>query len=217
MSPPVFTNSKDGPAIGVGDPLIWSLLVCALAVAVGTFFLMRDQSIEPIGGFGGADSDRGFPLQAGSFELRGVRELAGGPGGERYLSATYQQGLAAPVTIQFHPIPAGMKPSKWLDEAVAAAKSRGDSVESYGRVEVPATPETKATREGGFVNLKGRLAGDPVTLVWTQRIRDGDYGFAINAPDFATANALRSKFRRTSVPVTTTPTPTPDPDGLPVY
>jgi len=82
-------------------------------------------------------------------------------------------------------------------------------------VRAPEPGDKKAVQEGSYANLKGRLEGDPVTVVWTQRIRDGEFGFAINAPNFDMADALRAQFPRTSI--SSAPSPSPDPDGLPVY
>jgi hypothetical protein len=194
----MFTSSsKNGPAIGINDPLIWSLLLCAIAVAIGAFVLLRDSAIPPVGGFGGPDTEMGFPRQAGGFVLQGVREE--GAGGDRYLAAVYQRDDSTPVTIEYHPIPPGTDARRWRDARVAAAREGGDSIRGRGRVVQPATSDRKAVTEGRFVLLRGELPADPVTEIWTQEIAGQPCGFVLVAPSADIAAEFRGFFPRTRV------------------
>lgn len=193
----MFTSSKDRPAIGINDPLIWSLLVCAIVVALGAFILLRDQTMTPVGGFGGRSSERGFPRQAGGFSLQGVKEEGGIDGAAEYLAALYQRGASTPVTLEFHPIPEGVEPRVWLDTRVAEARQRKSSVESRGRVVQAASENRKAKHEGSFVRLHGELPGDPVSVIWTQQIAGRPYGFVLYAPSFEVVEEFTALFPRT--------------------
>jgi hypothetical protein len=193
----MFTASKDRPAIGINDPLIWSLLLCAIAVAVGAFILLRDSAIPPVGGFGGPDTEMGFPRQAGGFVLQGVREA--GTEEDRYLAAVYQRDASTPVTIEYHPISPGADARRWRDARVAEARGRGGAIERRGRVLQPASENRKAATEGRFVLLRGELPADPVTEIWTQEIAGQPCGFVLVAPSPDTAAEFRGLFPRTRV------------------
>ncbi|GAB4171601.1 MAG: hypothetical protein Fur0032_10900 [Terrimicrobiaceae bacterium] len=200
----MITLSSDKPAHGIGDPIVWSLLLCAFGVAVGAFILLRERSLEPVGGFGGPGSDRGFPVQVGEYKLRRVKQIDATATRASYLAATYQKGLSTPQILEYYPIPADTDGRKWFDAQLAAEKERGASIEREGAVRAVPTAEVKnPEREGSYAVLKGVRAGDPTKIIWNQRIGDTKAGFILIAPNSGQALDLRSQFRRESPPPTT--------------
>ncbi len=199
----MITSKKNGPSYGIGDPLVWSLLVCAVAAALVAFILLRDRSLPPVGGFGGIGSDRGFPATAGEFQLKGVRQVDPGSGRSSYLLATYQRGLGAPLTLEYHPLTQGADTEAWLGAQTAPVRAKGAFEEKRGPVVDPPTQGSKPEREGTYVFLKGDRPGEASSIVWTQRLAGMPAGFVINAPTLDLAKQLRGQFRRTQVEATT--------------
>lgn len=202
----IITSEKVRPAYGIGDPLVWSLLVCALAAALVAFILLRDRSLPPVGGFGGPGTDRGFPTSAGDFVLKGVKQVDPGSGKGSYLVATYQRGLGAPLTIEYHPLASDTNSDAWLGRQTAPARASGAFEEKRGPVEGPPPEGKKAQREGTYVFIKGDRPGEASSIVWTQEIAGTRCGFMISAPTIDLAKELRSQFPTTRVDP---PSPTP--------
>lgn len=199
----MITSSTDKPAHGIGDPIVWSLLLCAVGVAVGAFILLRERTLEPVGGFGGPGSDRGFPVQAGEYELKRVKQIDATASRASHLAATYQKGLSAPQILEYYPIPDNTDGRKWFDNQIAAERERGASLEREGPVRAaPTTDVKKPPREGSYAIMKGDRAGDPAKIIWNQRIGDSQAGFILIAPNSEQALDLRARFRRPPPPPT---------------
>lgn len=178
----MITSNRNSPAHGIGDPIIWSLLICAFAVTIGAFILLRNRNLEPVSGFGGAGSDRGFPPTVGDFDLRSVRQSDATETDPLHLTATYQRGMEAPIMMQYFPVGEGKESGTWMAERAAAAKTGGASELRGGSIRSLDVDGKHGQRVGGYVLFDGGRPGEPSCLIWTQPVADRTCGFVLIGP-----------------------------------
>lgn len=186
---------------GLGGTLFWGLLVAALAVAGTVFYFMSDRGLAPARGFGGANSDRGFPNQVGTFSLNGVKEVSATAAEDRHLLATYSQAGGPPLSFKYYGFTTMEAASDWMRQL------SGELTKSTYREERRGPVEEKDMEADGhpmqkfgeYVFIKGTEPGQPALIIWTQDTS----GFVISAPTLALAAELRGYFKAAH------PSPTP--------
>jgi len=196
-----MSDSSNENAHGLGGTLFWGLLIAALAVAGTVFYFFGDRSLPPARGFGGPNSDRGFPLHAGVFNLDGVKEVAATAAEDRHLLATYSQSGGAPLTFKYYSFSTMEAAADWLRQ-LSEEFSKGTYREQRRGPIQERDMETEGhpmQKFGDYVFLKGTVQGQPELIVWTQDTS----GFIISAPTLNLALDLRGHFKRTDV----SPTP----------
>ncbi len=196
----MLTSGKNRQARGWNDPLIWSLMLCAVAVAVGAFILLKNRPLEPIGGFGGPDTWLGFPPVVGSYRLTDARLVVVGAALPEHLAATYEKPGIAPIHLSYFPLADGDDPGEWLNHRVGDYRAMGFSESRRGEVTPTPTGGKTLPREGSYVWLHGPKTGDPEILIWTQMIAGKFCGFSLSAPTPGDGLALRSLFKRETAP-----------------
>lgn len=188
-----MSDSSNENVHGLGGTLFWGLLVAALAVAGTAFYFLSDRALPPARGFGGPNSDRGFPYQIGNFALDGVKEVAASASDERHLVATYSLPGSAPLSFKYYGFPDVPSAGEWL-RLLREELTRGTyREERRGTVEEKVMEGDKPTlaKFGDYFIVKGTVPGQPVQIAWTQ----DNSGFVISAPTVASALELRGLFK----------------------